>query len=131
MNRTRHLFRFILVLLIIEFLDELVYGLREAAWPMIRTDVQLSYTQIGLLLSVPGMIGGIVEPFLGILADTWKRRVLILGGGCMFVLSSALAAVSQGFIPLLLAYTLFFPASGAFVGLSQAVLMDLEPQRHE
>ena len=131
MRRSRPILRFVFILLLIEFLDELIFGLREAAWPLIRTDLGLTYVQIGLLISVPGLIGSLIEPILGILADTWKRRVLILGGGCVFVFSCVLAAGSQGFPALLLAYILFFPASGAYVSLSQAVLMDLEPARHE
>jgi FSR family fosmidomycin resistance protein-like MFS transporter len=131
MKPSRRLFHFILVLLLIEFLDELVYGVREAAWPLLRADLNLSYVQIGLLISVPGIIGSLVEPFLGILADTWKRRVLILGSGCIFIFAGLLAAASQSFLPLLLAYILSYPASGGYVGLSQAVLMDLEPDRHE
>jgi MFS family permease len=67
--------------LLIEFLDELVFGVNEAAWPLIRTDLRLSYLQIGLLLSLPGIVSAIIEPFLGILGDIWKRRLLILGGG--------------------------------------------------
>ena len=39
----------------IEFLDELVFGLGEAAWPLARDDLSLSYTQIGLLLAVPAL----------------------------------------------------------------------------
>ncbi len=131
MSRARFLTRFVLILLLIEFIDELIYGVREAAWPLIRDDLRLSYIEIGLLLSLPGIFGNFIEPVLGILADTWKRRVLILGGGCVFVLSCVLAAASRSFFPLLLAYALFNPASGAFVSLSQAVLMDLEPARHE
>jgi len=49
----RHVGVFALTLLIIEFLDEFVFGAREAAWPLIRTDLNLDYVQIGLLLSVP------------------------------------------------------------------------------
>ncbi len=67
--------------LLIEFLDELVFGVNQAAWPLIRTDLRLSYLQIGLLLSVPGIVSAILEPLLGILGDVWKRRLLILGGG--------------------------------------------------
>ena len=40
--------------LLIEFLDEFIFGVREAAWPQIRSDLQLSYAQIGLLLGLPG-----------------------------------------------------------------------------
>jgi FSR family fosmidomycin resistance protein-like MFS transporter len=116
--------------LLIEFLDELVFGVNEAAWPLIRTDLALSYVQIGLLLSVPGIVSAIIEPFLGILGDVWKRRVLILGGGILFALACLLTGLSTGFAVLLFALCIFYPSSGAFVSLSQATLMDSDPSRH-
>ena len=118
-------------LLLIEFLDELVFGVNEAAWPLIRTDLQLNYLQIGLLLSVPGIVSAIIEPFLGILGDVWKRRLLILGGGIFFALACLLTGLSTGFAFLLVALCVFYPSSGAFVSLSQAVLMDTDPSRHD
>jgi MFS transporter, FSR family, fosmidomycin resistance protein len=117
--------------LLIEFLDELVFGVNEAAWPLIRTDLNLSYLQIGFLLSVPGIVSAIIEPFLGILGDVWKRRLLILAGGVFFALACLLTGLSTGFAILLLALCVFYPSSGAFVNLSQAALMDNEPARHE
>jgi FSR family fosmidomycin resistance protein-like MFS transporter len=122
---------FTFTLLIIEFLDELVGGARVAAWPLIRDDLGLSYAEIGLLLSLPNLISSLIEPFLGILADVWKRRALILGGGVVFALSSLLTALSPNFLILLFTFILFSPASGAFVSLSQATLMDTAPNRHE
>jgi FSR family fosmidomycin resistance protein-like MFS transporter len=122
---------FILTLLIIEFTDEFVFGAREAAWPLIRNDLDLSYLQIGLLLSVPNVVGNIIEPVLGILGDIWNRRALILGGGIIFTLALVVTAISHSFWLLLISFTLFYPASGAFVSLSQAALMDAEPELHE
>ena len=120
-----------LIYLLIEFLDELVYGVSEAAWPFIRADLGLTYAQIGLALSLPGLIGNIVEPFLAILGDVWKRRVLILIGGIFFTLSLYFTSLSQSFFFLLFSFILFNPASGAFVSLSQATLMDSDPARRE
>jgi len=117
--------------LIIEFLDELVYGVGETAWPLIRGDLHLTYTQIGLLLSLPGIIAAFIEPFIGILGDVWKRRILIIGGGMFFTLSLVFTSISFSFIFLLFAYILFFPSSGAFVSLSQANLMDSDESRRE
>src|SRR5260221_9093521 len=122
---------FILTLLAIEYLDEFVFGSREAAWPLIRDDLHLTYYQIGLLLSVPGVLASAIEPVLGILGDVWRRRVIILGGGIGFALSCLLVAASQSFWPLMFASILFYPSSGAFVALSQSTLMDIDPARHE
>jgi len=122
---------FVSVMLAIELLDELVFGVEEAAWPLIRNDLMLSYVQIGLLMSLPKVIGTFIEPALGILADTWKRGILIIGGGIGFTLALLLTGISQSFPVLLIGLILFYPSSGAFVGLAQAALMDYSPARHE
>lgn len=115
----------------IEFIDELIFGVREAAWPLIRDDMALTYVQVGVLLSLPGLLSSFIEPFIAILGDVWKRRALILGGGVVFTLSVTLTALSGSFAPLLMSFILFYPASGAFVSLSQAALMDSDPARHD
>jgi MFS transporter, FSR family, fosmidomycin resistance protein len=119
------------IYLLIEFVDELVFGVGETAWPLFRNDLHLTYTQIGLLLSLPGIIGAFIEPFIGILGDVWKRRVLIIVGGILFTLSLFMTSASYSFLFLLLSFILFFPSSGAFVSLSQANLMDADTTRHE
>ncbi len=120
-----------MVYYLIEFLDELIFGVSEAAWPFIQSDLGLNYTQIGILMTVPGIFSTIVEPFLGILGDVWKRRLLILGGGGCYVLGLILTGMSHSFTALLIAIMLTFPASGAFVSLAQASLMDRDPARHD
>jgi FSR family fosmidomycin resistance protein-like MFS transporter len=120
-----------LLFLFIEFLDELVFGVTDAAWPLIRADLNLSYIQIGVALSLPGIIGNLVEPFLGVLGDVWKRRALILSGGIFFAAACLLTGISRNFTLLLISFILFNPSSGAFVTLSQATLMDSDPTRHE
>ena len=119
------------IYLLIEFLDELVFGVGETAWPLIRDDLNLSYTQIGLLLSLPGIIASFIEPFIGILGDVWRRRLLILGGGILFTASLFMTSTSYSFIFLLFSFILYFPSSGAYVSLSQANLMDSDESRHE
>src|SRR5688572_26926369 len=120
-----------IIYLFIEFLDELVFGVGEIALPFLRADLNLTYTQIGLLLSLPGILAAFIEPFIGILGDVWRRRLLIVLGGILFTISLALTAVASTFYLLLLAFIVFAPSSGAFVSLSQANLMDSAPTRHE
>ena len=121
----------IFTLLAVEFLDELVFGVREAAWPLMRDDLRLTYTQVGVVLSVPPLVGNLCEPFLGVLGDVWRRRALVLAGGAAYAAGTLLVGLSTNFALLLAASVLSNPASGAFVGLSQATLMDLEPSRRE
>lgn len=119
------------IYLLIEFLDELVFGVSEVALPLMRNDLHLSYTQIGLLLSLPGILAAFIEPFIGILDDVWKRRVLIIVGGILFTASLALTGISTSFYLLIVSFILLFPSSGAFVSLLQANLMDSDRTRHE
>ncbi|GJD22175.1 MFS transporter [Rivularia sp. IAM M-261] len=128
---TKNLVLLTFTFLVIELLDELVDGVRGAAWPLIRNDLHLSYVQVGMLLTIPNTISSLIEPILGILGDIGKRRQLILGGGVAFAISLLLVSFSQNFSLLLAAFVLFYPASGAFVSLAQATLMDIEPTRHE
>lgn len=65
------------------------------------------------------------------LAVTWRRRALILAGGVTFAAALGVAAGAPTFWVLLGAFCVLYPASGAFVSLSQAALMDLEPERRE
>jgi FSR family fosmidomycin resistance protein-like MFS transporter len=79
---------------------------------------------------VPLLAGGALELPLGILAgDGRRRRLAVLGGGIVFVLSLLAVAGARSFAVLLCAFTVFFPASGAFVSLTQAELMDARPDR--
>jgi MFS transporter, FSR family, fosmidomycin resistance protein len=118
--------------LAVVLVDELVDGTKTAALPLMRQDLHLSYGQVGLLASVPLLLGSALELPLGVLAGHGRRRRLaVLGGGAVFALALALAATARSFAILLVAFAAFFPASGAFVSLTQSGLMDADPARRE
>jgi MFS transporter, FSR family, fosmidomycin resistance protein len=112
-------------------LDELVFGALQAAWPLIRRDLGLTYVEIGVLLTVPGFVSAMVEPVLGIMGDTGRRRSIVVVSGAAFGLSVAALAMAQTYPTAILAMSLAYPASGGFVALSQATLMDLAPAEHD
>jgi len=126
---TRRALRLTLLFFAIEFFDEVAYSLEASALPAMRSDLQLDYVQIGLLLGLPGLLNSFSEPLLMLLGDTPARRRLIVLGGLTMSGSIVLIAFSQNFPFLLLLMTLLYPASGAFVTLSQATLMDQNPGR--
>ncbi len=115
--------------LLIEFFDELSYSVGNAALPALRTDLGLTYVQVGLLLGLPSMINTFVEPILMLLGDTSYRKHIMIGGGLAITLSLLIIALTQSFSWMLVGFIIAFPASGAFVSLSQATLMDLHPGR--
>jgi len=114
----------------VECVDELVYGAQGAALPLIRGDLSLSWPQIGLLTAAPLLIGGLLDIPIGLLAPAGPRRWRVtLAGGVAFAATLVLAAVAASFWVLLAALILLYPASGAYVGLTQATLMDADPGR--
>jgi MFS transporter, FSR family, fosmidomycin resistance protein len=102
-----------------------------AAWPLIRSDLGLDYAEIGLLLAVPGIVAAVVEPLIGLGGDSGRRRALILGGGAAVTAAVLATALAPGYAVLMAAFVVNWPASGAFVSLSQATLMDLDADRRE
>jgi MFS transporter, FSR family, fosmidomycin resistance protein len=116
--------------LAVELVDELVDGTKSAAMPLIRHDLSLSYLQIGLLAAVPLLVGSVLELPVGVLSGNGsRRRRFVLAGGLIFIASVLAAGLATSFTGLLIALTIFFPASGLFVSLTQAGLMDSAPDR--
>ena len=122
---------FVVVMLVIEFLDEFAYSALEAARPLIRDSFDLTYIQISLITTVPLFIAIIFEPFIGLYFDDSKRRRLMVLGCCAFGIGLFLQGISSAFWLFLLGASLQAPASGVFVNLAQASLMDHEPSRRE
>ncbi len=92
----------------------------------------MSYAQVGLLISVPVLVGSLIELPLGLVAGQGKaRHRLVLAGGAVVAGSLAAVAAAHSLAMLMVAFIAFFPASGAFVSLTQAALMDAAPTRHQ
>ena len=83
-----------------------------------------------MLASVPLLVGGFLELPMGVLAGQGRRRrLVILGGGILFLLTLLAVASARSFAVLMAAFVAFYPASGAFVSLTQAEIMDAWPDR--
>ena len=79
---------------------------------------------------MPLLAGGALElPLTLLYGQGRRRRLAVLGGGLVFILSLLAVAASRSLVVLLAAFTSFFLASGAFVSLTQAELMDTSPDR--
>ncbi len=121
----------ILILYGAELLDEFIYGLQSAILPSLRDDLTLTYTQVGLLFTIPGLISIVGEPFIGLLGDTRHRRALAGGGVLATAIGLLLVGAGQSFAVILLAMCILYIASGVYVNFSQATLIDRDPGRAE
>ena len=115
--------------LFVEYFDELVFTIVGVAMPFLRDDLGLDYAQIGILFGAPAILSTVVEPAVLLLGDTPLRARLIRGGGLLLALALLLIGGADSFAVLLLALTISYPASGAFVGLAQATMIERHPAR--
>ncbi|MEM9775839.1 MAG: MFS transporter, partial [Chloroflexota bacterium] len=122
---------FVFVMLVIEFLDEFAYSTLEAARPLIRDAFELTYVEISLVTTIPLIVAIIVEPIVGLMFDQRKRRLLMVIGAAAFGAGLILQGLSPAFWLFVVGAAIQAPASGVFVNLAQASMMDDVPERRE
>lgn len=120
------------VLIGVDFLDELGSGIAFVAAPEIQSGFGVSYGQAaGWLLTATLVLSLVLEPPLFVLSERHPRRWFVCGGLAATGLACLLAGFAEGYWVLVAALVVYGPASGCGVGLSQAALMDANPGRHE
>ena len=119
------------ILMAVAFVDEFQFGAREAAWPVIRTDLNMSYLLVGLVLGLPGVLTAPFDLVIGVVGDTKHRKTIMVVGGVLWSIAMLLMAVSVNGWMLLGATLLFYPASFALVALGNGTLIDENPERSE
>lgn len=117
-----------ITLLTAPLLDEMIVGFLVIGIPLASKQLQLDYTQIGLLFAAGALASMILDPFINLLSDCHSKRYWILGGFLLLGASFALLALSHNFVLMLCAFALLYVAGSAAVGLSEATLIDQNPQ---
>ena len=102
---------FVFIMLLIEFLDEFAYSSLEAARPLIRDSFDLNYVQISLITTIPLAVSIIVEPAVGLLFNSAKRKALIVIGCFAFGMGLILQGLSPAFWLFLIGASIQAPAS--------------------
>ena len=114
-------------LLTTALLDELTSGFPVVALPLLRDRLHLGYAQAGFLFTAGALSSLLIEPALNLLADRGSKRPLIASGMFAMILAFVLLGLAATYPLLLLGFVVFYPATGAAVGLSQAALVDVRP----
>lgn len=110
-------------LLLVRFFDEAVSFLPAGAAEAIRVDVGLTYTQIGVLLSVPAA-GALLGNVFAVAADHRSRRVIAGGGALALAGVLALFAGAASFWMLVVAAFAYGAAATAMVDGAEVALVD-------
>ncbi len=108
-------------------LDEMVSGFLSIGLPLANKQLGLDYTQVGLLFGAGALAALVLDPFINLLSDRYAKRYWILGGLVLLGVGFALASI-HNFVLLLGAFALIYVSISAAVGLSEAALIDQNPQ---
>jgi fucose permease len=96
--------------------------------PLLRDQVSMSYSEVGLLFSVAAVSSMILEPVVNILSDlTHSKKYWVIGA--MIVLSGAflMAGLARSYAVLLLSFAMLYPAQDIADSAIQTALIDDEP----
>ncbi len=95
------------------------------AFPRIIRDLHLGHGQIGLLITVFTFPGIFLSPFLGILADRFGRKRILVPSLVLFALSGGACGLAKGFHLLLVLRFFQGVGASALAALSATVIGDL------
>jgi MFS family permease len=113
------------VLLVASTLTVMAGAVLVPALELIRTDLGLSATQAGTVLTAHGLSLAVASPAVGALADRFGLRPVLAGGLALYGIAGGAGALLDSY-PALIATRLLFGvgAAAVFVG-STAVLLEL------
>ena len=116
------------LLLAVNLLNYIDRQVLFAVFPLIKIDLQLSDTALGLLGSAFMLSYMCLAPFFGWLGDHWSRVKLASGGLVVWSLATALAGFAPGYRTLLAARATVGVGEASFGTVSPGLIADFFPK---
>lgn len=95
------------------------------AFPLIRGQLGLSETQVGLLVTMFTVPGIVMSPLIGVLSDTYGRRTLTVSSLLLFGIAGTTIAFSTSFMTILALRFIQGAAAAGLSTLSMALIGDV------
>jgi MFS transporter, Spinster family, sphingosine-1-phosphate transporter len=99
-----------------------------AVQPLVQKELHRSDADMGWLTSVFFFFYMCVAPVMGVLADRYQRRILIVVGAVLWSGATLLTAVTTDYTSLLIRHTLVGIGEASFVTIAPAFISDLFPE---
>ena len=122
---------FVVIALGARFADEILSGLPDVLMPTIRSELDLSLTQVGLLGTVMSLVAAFVEPINGLLLDLVRRRRIMAFGAVCLGISVLTMGFAQSAGAMLLAFAIYGLGSGPLAHGGDVVLVEAHPEAPE
>jgi len=124
-NYRRYALGLLLAVNLLNYVDRQVLF---AVFPLIKTDLRLSDTALGLLGSAFMLSYLLLAPLFGWLGDRWSRVKLASGGLVVWSLATALAGFAPGYRTLLAARATVGVGEASFGTVSPGLIADFFPK---
>jgi MFS transporter, Spinster family, sphingosine-1-phosphate transporter len=99
-----------------------------AVQPLVQKELHRNDADMGWLTSVFFFFYMCVAPVMGVLADRYPRRILIVVGAILWSGATLLTAVTKDYSSLLIRHTLVGIGEASFVTIAPAFISDLFPE---
>jgi multidrug resistance protein len=96
--------------------------------PTVANDLHIDLPLAGLIVSIYALGVTFGAPILTALTGRIERKHLLLGLMALFIVGNAMAALSPGYVPLLVARVLSAFAHGVFFSVGSTIAADLVPE---
>jgi MFS transporter, Spinster family, sphingosine-1-phosphate transporter len=93
--------------------------------PLIKDEFHTSDAKLGLLTTAFFICYMVVSPFIGVLADRWSRKVIIVVGAMLWSAATLLTAITHNYTELLVRHTVVGIGEATFVVIAPAYIADL------
>lgn len=89
-------------------------------------DLLVSSTMVGLALAAQQIVGGLLQPAMGVVADRIPRRPMIVAGAALLAVGALTPVLIASYWPIFFAYLIGIGAGSATVGVaSRAIEVDV------
>ena len=118
------------LLYVVALLDELASGAPTIGAPDIERTFGLTHAAItAAIFVVPAIVSFVIEPVVFLLSDRYPRKWFVAGGLGAMAAASFMAALAPNAATLSVAIAIWYIAAGAAASLSQATLVDRDPEQ--
>ena len=113
------------LLTLLNFFNYIDRNILFGVQPLIKDEFHVSDAKLGFLTTAFFICYMFVSPVIGVLADRWSRRVIIVLGALLWSAATLLTAITHNYTELLVRHTVVGIGEATFVVIAPAYIADL------
>jgi MFS transporter, Spinster family, sphingosine-1-phosphate transporter len=118
----------LILLTALNFVNYIDRSVLFAVQPMVQAEFHRSDAEFGFLTSAFFFCYMITAPFIGMLADRYSRKHIMIVGALIWSAATLMTAVTHDFTTLLIRHTIVGIGEATFVTIAPAFLSDMFPE---